>query len=190
MDKEFLDKLEQEMLNIGEINLITTVLWYQYKEVLKEYEESNTSIKDADIKQLKTLPALISDKLKACIDKLDLDELQHDINTYINSLIKTETTYSKTFSGEYGDTTYLTDSLYNNLHVGDVLVSKYNYMVVVDTTDNEYVGKLVTDDPNHSCKDIPYSLGDGSDYKLYKGYDQINSKDDLIKIYQEWAANN
>jgi hypothetical protein len=175
------------MLTIGEINLITTVLWYQYKEVLKEYERANKPIIGDEFEQVKTLPALIGDKLKSCINKLNLDQLQNDINEYISQFEEKITPYTKSFKGIYGNGTYLTDCLNNNLHIGDVIISKFNYMVVVDGDEEDYIGRLVTDDPNNTCKDIPYSLGDGSDYKLYKGYDKINNEEDLMKVYHEWA---
>jgi hypothetical protein len=186
MNKEFLNKLQQEMLTIGEINLITTVLWYQYKEVLKEYATENIQISSEELKELKDLPKLINDKLKVSLSKLDLDELQEDLNTYINNIIGKNITYKQDFCSQYGAITYLSDCLNNTLHIGDVIVSKDNYMVVVDGTDDNYFGRLVTDDENHSCKDIPYSLGDGSDYKLYTGYEFINNNDDLMNTYNNW----
>lgn len=45
--------------------------------------------------------------------------------------------------------------------VGDTLKSEWGYEFVVVNDSDHYSGKLVCDD-NHSCKDIPYALNEGS----------------------------
>lgn len=56
----------------------------------------------------------------------------------------------------------------NKIYVGDTLLSKWNYkVIVVQDEDGNYNGKLVCDD-NHSCKNIPYALNKGKGYKIIK----------------------
>jgi len=50
------------------------------------------------------------------------------------------------------------------IFVGDKLKSEWNYeIIVVKDSDNSYYGKLICND-NHSCKNIPYALNNGSGY--------------------------
>lgn len=59
------------------------------------------------------------------------------------------------------------------INIGDRLVCKDGYEVIVYANENlELVGKLVYD-PTHSCADIPYSLNNGHGYVHY----DYNKKD-------------
>lgn len=51
------------------------------------------------------------------------------------------------------------------IFVGDKLLSKWGFQVVVIEEDNTYSGKLVCDD-NHPCKNIPYALNKGNGYTV------------------------
>jgi len=62
-----------------------------------------------------------------------------------------------------GNFTELYDEDKQPIYLGDKLLSKWGYEVIVIESDGEYVGKLVCDD-NHSCKEISYALNKGNDY--------------------------
>lgn len=52
------------------------------------------------------------------------------------------------------------------IFLGDTLLSKYKYQVVVEIRENgDYYGRLVCKD-DHSCKDIPYALNGGRGYTV------------------------
>lgn len=67
------------------------------------------------------------------------------------------------FTGFYDDNK-------KGIFLGDILLSKYGYKVIVKSDKNGFYGQLVCKD-SHSCKDIPYALNSGKGFlKL------INSK--------------
>lgn len=47
--------------------------------------------------------------------------------------------------------------------VGDRLLSKWGYEVIVEEKEGEYYGKLICE-PGHSCENIPYALNNGDGY--------------------------
>ncbi len=51
------------------------------------------------------------------------------------------------------------------IFVGDKLLSKWGYQVIVIEEDNTYSAKLICDN-NHPCKNIPYALNRGNDYTV------------------------
>ena len=54
----------------------------------------------------------------------------------------------------------------NMICVGDRLKSKWGYeVIVIQDKDGDYLGKLVCDE-DHPCKDIPYALNQGREYKI------------------------
>jgi hypothetical protein len=63
--------------------------------------------------------------------------------------------------------TGLRDSEREPIFVGDILKSKYEYLVLVCEGDfgNGYYGSLICE-IEHSCRNIPYSLNDGKDYTI------------------------
>lgn len=64
------------------------------------------------------------------------------------------------------DFTGLFDDNNKPIKVGDKLKSEWNYIVVVcKDIDGDLYGKLICDE-NHSCKDIPYSLNNGSGFTI------------------------
>ena len=52
--------------------------------------------------------------------------------------------------------------------VGNKLKSEWGYEVFVVKDGNDYIGKLVCNDDDHSCKNIPYDLNKGKGYKILK----------------------
>lgn len=78
------------------------------------------------------------------------------------------------------------------INIGDRLVCKDGYEVIVYADENlELVGKLVCE-PTHSCADIPYCLNNGNGYVHYEydnknasALDQYNTFTDVIRGFVE-----
>ncbi len=51
------------------------------------------------------------------------------------------------------------------IFVGQKLKSEWGYKVIVTKSGTEFLGKLVCND-SHSCKNIPYSLNNGTGHKI------------------------
>jgi hypothetical protein len=52
------------------------------------------------------------------------------------------------------------------IQVGDILRSDYNYLVVVCKDDHNHLYGALVCDLNNSCRNIPYDLNNGIDYKF------------------------
>lgn len=64
--------------------------------------------------------------------------------------------------------TGLKDSEGNTIYTGDILDCEDGFMVYVyqDKNDGAFLGALICE-VGHSCREVPYSLGDGQDYTQY-----------------------
>lgn len=61
--------------------------------------------------------------------------------------------------------TGLTDSYNTPIWEGDILQSRFDFLVLVCKNDAGYYGRLICP-IGHSCENAPYHLGNGKDYNI------------------------